>query len=252
MTADAFPWRPLGTLLVDKGFLSVCELDEALAEQRRSRRLLGQILVERSFLSSFSLSQTLAEQHGVAVRTRGATPTSTPTEKRTAWRPLGRVLIEMGLLSSAGVDRALEAQRKRPAARLGEILIERQWLSGLQLLRALADQHGVGFDAREKRAHPVETTVSPATSAQPVYHVCHADRVEFQSTNFLEAADFAFELLDEHEPQTLEIRKLHGSSSETVWTYSASAAAERTELVDTFGFDPTRWDPDLGSGRRRA
>jgi adenylate cyclase len=94
MTSDVFPWRPLGSLLVDKGFLTVSELDEALAEQRRTRRLLGQILVARSFLSSFSLSQTLAEQHGVGVQARGAAPASNTAERRTAWRPLGRVLVD--------------------------------------------------------------------------------------------------------------------------------------------------------------
>ena len=247
MTSDAFPWRPLGALLVDKGFLTFRELDEALAEQRRTRRLLGQILVERSFLSSFSLSQTLAEQHGVDVRARGAAPASKTGDARTAWRPLGRVLVDMGLLSVAGVNRALEAQRHRPAARLGEILIERQWLSGLQLLRALAEQQGVGFDGRDL---PVKTTVRPATSAQPVYRVCNSGGVEFQSTNFLEAADVAFELLDAHEPQALEIRRQHGDAVETVWAYDATVTGERADLVQTFGFDPTRWNPDLRSGER--
>jgi hypothetical protein len=243
MTSDVFPWRPLGSLLVDKGFLTVRELDEALAEQRRTRRLLGQILVARSFLSSFSLSQTLAEQHGVGVRARGAAPASNTAEQPTGWRPLGRVLVDMGMLSADGVNRALEAQRRRPAARLGEILIERRWLSGLQLLRALAEQNGVGFEGRDL---PVETTILPATSGEPVYAVCNAGRVEFRSTNFLEAADFAFQHLDIHAPKALEIRKLHGTREETVWTYDAASSADRPDLVETFGFDPTRWKPKQG------
>jgi hypothetical protein len=247
MTSDAFPWRPLGSLLVDKGFLTVPELDEALAEQRRTRRLLGQILVARSFLSSFSLSQTLAEQHGVDVRARGAAPASKTAERRTAWRPLGSVLVDMGLLSADGINRALEAQRRRPAARLGEILIERRWLSGLQLLRALAEQHGVGFEGRDL---PVETTILPASSGEPVYAVCKSDRVEFRSTNFLEAADFAFELVDTHAPKALEIRKVQGETEETVWTYDAAASANRADLVETFGFDPMRWNLKLGERRR--
>jgi hypothetical protein len=247
MTSDAFPWRPLGSLLVDKGFLTVRELDEALAEQRRTRRLLGQILVARSFLSSFSLSQTLAEQHGVDVRPRGAAPASNTPERRTAWRPLGRVLVDMGLLSADGVNRALEAQRRRPATRLGEILIERRWLSGLQLLRALAEQHGVGFDGRDV---PVETTILPAASGEPVYAVCKAGSVEFRSPNFLEAADFAFELVDTHAPKALEIRKVQGATEETVWTYDAAASTDRADLVETFGFDPMRWNPKLGERRR--
>ncbi|MDX6387070.1 MAG: hypothetical protein QOD85_872, partial [Gaiellaceae bacterium] len=62
---------------------------------------------------------------------------------------------------------------------------------------------------------------------------------------FLEAADFAFEFVEEHDPAALEIHRSLGAAQETVWNYSASRAAavnvERKELVQTFGFDPTTW-----------
>ena len=67
----------------------------------------------------------------------------------------------------------------------------------------------------------------------------------FESTNFLEAADYAFEFVEEHDPAALEINRSLGAAQETVWNYSASRAAavnvERKELVETFGFDPTTW-----------
>src|SRR6266545_4766286 len=58
-------WRPLGRLLVERGFASRTELDWALAEQERSGRRLGEILVAAGFLSGPSLALALAEQHGV-------------------------------------------------------------------------------------------------------------------------------------------------------------------------------------------
>jgi len=67
----------------------------------------------------------------------------------------------------------------------------------------------------------------------------------FESTNFLEAADHAFEFVEEHEPAALEIHRTAGAAQETVWNYSASRAAaadeERKPLAETFGFDPTVW-----------
>jgi hypothetical protein len=59
-------WRPLGKLLVEKGYLTKTELREALATQRESggRRLLGEILVAEGFLSGISLARALAEQNG--------------------------------------------------------------------------------------------------------------------------------------------------------------------------------------------
>ena len=53
------------------------------------------------------------------------------------------------------------------------------------------------------------------------------------------------EFVQEHEPDALEIERVHGDENETVWTYSenraAAARAAQKDLVETFGFDPTRW-----------
>ena len=41
----------------------------------------------------------------------------------------------------------------------------------------------------------------------------------------MEATDFAFEYVEEHEPEALEIQRTGGAEPETVWTYSAARAA---------------------------
>jgi hypothetical protein len=52
--------------------------------------------------------------------------------------------------------------------------------------------------------------------------------------------------VERRSPQGLEIHKLDGDKRETVWTYSESRAdaeaAARKNLVQTFGYDPMRWD----------
>jgi hypothetical protein len=67
-----------------------------------------------------------------------------------------------------------------------------------------------------------------------------------ESTNFLEAADFACEYVERRSPQGVEIQKTDGNARETVWTYSETRAeaeaAARQKLVQTFGYDPMRWD----------
>jgi len=62
-------WRPLGKVLVENGFLTKIQLDQALAEQSRSggRRLLGEVLVATGALSAYSLARALGEQNGVAL-----------------------------------------------------------------------------------------------------------------------------------------------------------------------------------------
>jgi hypothetical protein len=263
-----FPWRPLGTLLVDEGLLTSTQLELALEEQRRSGRLLGQILVGRGFVTGLSLARVLSEQHGVEVRPATfpapAEPTEAPPEPVQAvapdprgeesWLPLGKLLVEKRFLTEAELEQAL-AQQLQTGARLGEILVARGYLSGPSLVRALAEQHGVDVSIETVPDRDLETVVKPSVPGEPVYEVCEvafepgfqSREVLSRSANFLEAADFAFEFVQEHDPGALEIQLTDGTTTETVWTYSesraAAVAATRKDLVETFGFDPTRWEP---------
>jgi hypothetical protein len=243
-----FPWRQLGALLVDEQLLTDTELELALDEQRRTGRLLGQIVVDRGYLSAFSLARVLSAQHGVDLRsTDEPEPEPQLAEVPTTWRPLGRLLVEKGLVSQTELAEALLAQADN--RRLGEILVERGVISGADLARALGEQHGLELGGE------LETELRPAPVGEPIYRVYNVTfRQGFQergslceSPNFLEAADFAMEYVQDHSPEALEIERIHGAQQETVWAYSETraAAAElaRKDLVDTFGFDPTRWDP---------
>ena len=256
MINPEFPWRPLGDLLVDQGLLTPSELELALAEQVKTGRLLGQIVVDHGYLSAFSLARVLSEQHGVELR-----PTAVEEEplapvepdkpsEALAWRPLGRVLVDKGYLDKEELDRALEIQRER-GGRLGEILIARGSMTGQSLARALAEQHGVELDQSD--ADGMDTVIKPAAPWEAVYQVSEiifrpgyqSRTVLFENTNFLESADYAYEYVQEHEPGAIEILRIEGQTNEVVWTYSASRAAAmeaaKTNLVDTFGFDPVKW-----------
>jgi len=62
-------WRPLGKLLVEDGFLTSDQLQQALLRQQesRGRRKLGEILVAEGFLSGIDLARALAKQNGVVL-----------------------------------------------------------------------------------------------------------------------------------------------------------------------------------------
>ncbi len=272
MNHSNFPWSPLGTLLVEKGLLSSAQLEWALAGQHRSGRLLGEILVQSGYVSALSLSFALAEQHGVELRpasnSAAATDPEPPprTDARSTgstedptWRPLGRLLVERGFASRTELDWAL-AEQERSGRRLGEILVAAGFLSGPSLALALAEQHGVEPETSPELLAGLQTVIKPLASGQPVYRVravVYEPRYEvqqalYESTNLLEAADFAFEFVEGHEPEGVEIQRAREGESETVWTYSksraAAAAASRDRLVDTFGFDPTRWGASTQPG----
>jgi hypothetical protein len=265
MDSAQFPWRPLGALLVEQGLLTGAELELALAEQRRTGRVLGEILVGRGYVSGLALARALADQHGVELRPKGGDkggdqPTWQTADRpeaaakpRQTWRPLGKLLVESGFLTEGELDRALAEQLERPELRLGELLVERGYLSGPALARALAEQHGVDLAPEKELGAELKTVISHAPAGQSVYRVYEValepayqtGAVLYESGNFLEAADFAAEFVERRNPEALEIRKGDSHATETVWTYSesrATAAAESQEkLVNTFGFDVTRW-----------
>ncbi len=261
-----FPWRQLGELLVDQQLLTEDELEQALSEQARTGRLLGQIIVNNGYLSAFSLTRVLSEQHGVELRAATGREPEPPkpvlsladppelgspeTRADSLWRPLGKLLVERGFVTETQLSRALAEQRDGNG-RFGEILVARGLLSGPELARALAEQHGVELETDGEVE--LQTQLKPSTPEEPTYTVFEVvfepgyqrRTPVYESPNFLEAADYAFEFVQEHEPDALEIHRVQDPVQETVWNYSASreaaASARRKELVETFGFDPTRW-----------
>jgi len=266
-----FPWRPLGLLLVDKGLVTARELEIALDEQRRTGRLLGQILVRNGSVTGLALAQALTEQHGVELRPSNGPQEPLPTgpqsqaDERSGrlsephaqdreWRPLGKLLVATGFLSETQLERALAEQQDRPGRRLGEILVAQGSLSGPALAVALAKQHGLDLGPENELDAGLQTVIKPSAPGQPNYRVheivyepsYQQGSILYESTNFLEAADFACELVERRNPQGLEIKKTDGRASETVWTYSekraVAEAVSRKRLVETFGFDPMRWD----------
>jgi hypothetical protein len=257
MMEASYSWRPLGELLVERGFLTKGQLEAALAEQRRTGRLVGEILVESGQLSAFSLARALSEQHGVQLRATGAAgtpPASTTTSQPTVWRPLGKLLVENGYLTRTKLREALAQQRESGGRRLlGEILVGEGFLSGTDLARALAEQQGVQFDPEQVEPQLVATTSSTGNVVYRVRDVSYAPRyrpddILYESPSFLEAVDYAAEFVEDVDPEGVEIERWDGTSGETVWTYSdsraAATAASRRNLAETFGFDPTLWRVD--------
>ncbi len=229
-----FPWQHLGTLLVEEGLVARSDLDSALAEQRRTGRLLGQILVQQGVMSGTALARALARQHGVELRQAngavaeqvvglGEAPASeAPTRWDRPWKPLGKLLVENGVISPGALLDALVEKGDHPDRRLGEILVRHGHVSG--------------------------AAGQPSYKVYAVEHVLGSDRrtVLYEGPNLLDAADFACDYVDRTEPHAVEIDRHDANGLETVWTYSrqraAAEASESKRLVDTFGFDPARWD----------
>lgn len=63
--AHAGEWRPLGRVLVERDLVTESGLQRVLLEQQKTGKPLGEILVRRGYLSAGDLAAALAAQHGV-------------------------------------------------------------------------------------------------------------------------------------------------------------------------------------------
>lgn len=88
-------------------------------------------------------------------------------------------------------------------------------------------------------------------AAYEVHEVLDGDssvelNVMFRCTDYVQAVEFAFEILERRDPQRegsvggLRIVKLERGERETVWTYSHSAQEGRSDPMRQWGFDVTR------------
>jgi type IV pilus assembly protein PilB len=63
--AAHLPWQHLGSLLINRGLLTVDQVKHAFEEQRLTGKRLGEIVVANKWVSSSDLAQALAEQAGM-------------------------------------------------------------------------------------------------------------------------------------------------------------------------------------------
>jgi type IV pilus assembly protein PilB len=63
--AAHLPWQHLGSLLINRGLLTVDQVKQAFEEQSRTGRRLGEIVVDRGWITSSDVAQALAHQFGL-------------------------------------------------------------------------------------------------------------------------------------------------------------------------------------------
>ncbi len=120
----------LGLLLVDEGFITPDQLQEALQIQKetpknpKDYKYLGQILVEKNFIGAEQLQYVL-EKHNKKTR-------------------LGDILLRSGIISEQNLEKALKEQKKS-GVRLGEILLKKSLVSEKDMRQALCTQLNIPY-----------------------------------------------------------------------------------------------------------
>src|SRR6476659_426628 len=150
---ETLPSRLIGALFVERGLVSESQIRVALEIQRETGQQLGQVLVERFGVSRRELASVVAEQWAKLGGSAGPEDTA-------SWRRLGEIFVERGFVSQGELDQALMRQRQT-GERLGEALVAQGVISKFELAGALAEQlAALGEpDAEQSTPERVEATV---------------------------------------------------------------------------------------------
>ncbi len=164
MEAAQLPWQHLGSLLINRGLLTVDQVKQAFEEQRLTGRRLGEIAVGHGWVTSSDLSKALADQFG----------------------------LEYVDLSEAEPDRdAATLLQKELAFRYQAVPI--RFLASDLLLVAVADPTDVGRadDLRLALGHNVKLAVSDPTDLEQAIKKLYRTQIEVDQDE--ETDESAFE-----------------------------------------------------------
>src|SRR6187431_1261130 len=125
---QSLPSRLIGALFVERGLLSESQIRVALEIQRETGQQLGQILVERFGVSRHELASVVAEQWAEFGRS-GADIDPATNE---SWRRLGDIFVERGFVTPEQLEHALARQRET-GERVGEALVAQGSISKFEL-----------------------------------------------------------------------------------------------------------------------
>jgi hypothetical protein len=164
-------------------------------------------------------------------------------------KPLGELLVGKGLISDEALEAALELQKVdgRP---LGQILLAAGELTPQNLARTLTEQHGFDFSGtlRERLStgdtgqsdtgqsndgHAGPETPDMGLDDEPGHEPSGESYLLFEAgvpgplhtaASFLDAADVAFELIDDRDPEQLQIVRFRDGQREQLWSYTRETA----------------------------
>jgi hypothetical protein len=152
--AEILSARLIGTMFVERGLLSESQIRVALEIQRETGQQLGQILVDRFGISRQELASVVADQWADI----GKSTPQVDAAANESWRKLGEIFVERGFVTQEQLDQALARQRET-GERVGEALVAQGSISKFELAGALAEQQSALEAGGASGTPAVETNV---------------------------------------------------------------------------------------------
>lgn len=125
----------LGRIAVEMGLAKASQVEECIRLQQKTRRPLGLLLVEKGYIKPEHLDRILEEQ------SRRLSIVDPLTQRRKEAALFGKLAVREGYVTSEAMNECLALQAREGETRtLGEILVERGYLTGRQVQELLGKQ----------------------------------------------------------------------------------------------------------------
>jgi hypothetical protein len=173
------------------GFRSVLEAQAKPVALERAFRTLPELPI-RHGMTDQPLNQRLR-----AIRGAQHDPVDEPAPKPPRRAPLGQILVEPGEVSPQNLARTLTEQHGFDVA------------GTLRARLGTSDGTGASDEGAEEQARDDRYLVRETSGDEPL-HV---------ASTFLDAADAAFELIEDRDPEQLEIVRARDDEFERAWSY---------------------------------
>jgi adenylate cyclase len=147
------PTKPFGELLIELGFVTPYQVQEALALQSLTGNRVGEALMSLGYITRNQLQRALSAALG-----RGQ-PVALDKP------PLGEILVGLKYIEADKVEKALVQQRK-DGRRLGEIVVEQGHCTYQQVYEALTLQQRMA--ARAEEGNPLHPPVAESNGVRVV------------------------------------------------------------------------------------
>lgn len=161
--AESVAARLIGTVFIERGLASEEQVQEALALQQETGHQLGEILVQRFGVSRTEMARVVAE-HRQAMGRPGDPGLGAAVSE--SWKRLGEIFVDRGFVTKEQLDRALSRQRQT-GERLGEALVALGAITKFELAGALAEQMAILDEASPEGDREMQSGTVVALPARP-------------------------------------------------------------------------------------
>ncbi|MDY6856631.1 MAG: ATPase, T2SS/T4P/T4SS family [Thermodesulfobacteriota bacterium] len=153
--------KKIGDLLVEKGYITSLQLQEALGLQKKTGEKIGMLALRLGWVSEEDIIELLQPQWSIPLADKKTLQSVSSQMKKNqpSHKKIGDLLLEKGCITPLQLQEALGLQKKT-GEKIGMLALRLGWISEEDLIELLQSQWGIPL-ADKKTLQSVSTSIIP-------------------------------------------------------------------------------------------